>query len=372
MRCCRLIGWLLLFFSLPVLTNPGEAQVVVDGQDPPSKPHFLVDIASVDVRRTAAGPTFVLKGTSKFPDGTQATLAITFKKEMIPDANRFVTIKDGVFHVTWDAAKLWPKRKFFPGNYDLKVKVRFSMQKRSLQKLIEKELGKGGKGIHERNMFVTLGTAKEVKREEDKLKEHYVHAIRGAEKLLDALVKKYAQANMKFRRQFQKLDKNGRPKTDPKNSHSYLVDERKFQQHLRDDPNEFYDDKGRFKKDAWRKWLDGTWRAQLKELYNRHRRMRGDYVIIAWQGEYNKMTMALRMLLRLSADYSARVYRWNNLALDPKDKAGGGSGGMRFFTGDPPNPRDIRKMLKEVWLNLRLDRYLESKKREKAEKKIGQ
>ncbi len=365
MRRWKSLIYFVILSLLAIMTNVCLAQVVVDGHDSRVKHDFLVDITSVEVRRTSSGPMFVLKGASVFPDGTHVTLDITFKKTQVPNANTYATIKDGKFEVTWEAAKLWPNKKFFPGNYNVKTKVSSSLQSRSIRKLIKKELGAGGNGIHERNMYVTLGTSKEVKKEENRLKEHYVNAIKGLEKLLAELEKKYMQANLKFRRQFSKLDKNGRPQRDPKNISFYFVDEQKFLKHLRDNPNEFYDAKGRFKKDVWRKWLDETWRAQWKKLSDGHRRIRGDYVITAWPKDYDNMAVVLGMLLKLSAEYSIKVYRWNNLALDPKDETGKDSDG----TSVPAEPRLIRKMLKEIWLNLRLDKYIESQKEDKSEKK---
>lgn len=39
------------------------------------------------------------------------------------------------------------------------------------------------------------------------------------------------------------------------------------------------------------------------------------------------------------------------------------------MTSVPGDPRLIRKLLKEIWLNLRLDKYLQSKQEEKTQKK---
>jgi hypothetical protein len=366
MSFCKAFVCAFLISSVILLAAPCPAQVVVDGEGPASKSGFLVDITSVEVRKTSAGPTIILHGTSRFPNGTQAVVAIKFDDSILPDTNLFVTVDNHKFEVVWDAAKLWPDKKFFPGNYNLEVEVRFSLQRRSIRKSIEKEFEAQGKGSHKRNMYVTLGTAKQVKEEEDKVRKHYIHALRQAENLLADLENKYALAGTKFRKQFRKLDKEGKPQIDPGNANSYLVDEQKFLKHLRDNPNRFYDDKGRFKNEAWRKWLDESWRVELKKLCEVHRRMRGDYVITAWPKEYDNMTLAIGMLLKLGAEYSVRIYKWNDLALDPNDKVGGESTDM---TSVPAEPRLIRKLLKEIWLNLRLDRYLQSKQEEEVQKK---
>lgn len=330
-------------------------------------PDFLVDIREIEVKKSPAGPTFTLNGTSKFPDGTHATVAIKFHEADLPNANSFVTIQDNKFEITWEAPKLWAGKKFFPGHYEFEVEVRYDLQSRRMKATIDKDLGVNAKGRHYRNKYVTVGTKEEIDREENKFRDYYVNAINGAFGLYSKLQSNYIDAGARWRKKFRKLDKDKKPQRDPKNENVYLVDEKAFKDYLKDNKNKFYDKKGEFQKQEWRSWLDADWRAEWKKLFQSHERMKGDYAAVPWPNQYVQFAIVLKMMMKKSAENSIKLYKWDGQPPDKKD--------LELTEYDPinggewPDPRDIEKTVMEIKNKLRLVPYLEKKAEEEDKDK---
>jgi hypothetical protein len=300
-----------------------------------------------------------VKGISKYPNGTHGTITILFDEAVLPGANGFFRVQDGRFEVKFEASKLWAGKRFFPGPYEVEVQVNPKVQHRAVMAKIKKDLGPLAAVKAYRNKYVQVGTREEMKKKEDKLREHYCSAIRGAQNLYGELKEKFKLAKVKFTSQFHKLDRDGKKQIDPNNKNTYLVDEAKFLQYLRDNPNEFYDSTGRFQEDVWRRWLDDKWRFELNKLLEKHAALKKGYVAIAWPGQFDDMTTALKMLLQLSAQHSVNLYKWSNLLPDKKDekllKDAGGA-----------NINDILRLIKIIRLKLRLSEYINSKKEKEA------
>ena len=349
-------------------TKDKDGGVILPDSTPISKkkivnPDFLVDIREIDVKQSPAGPTFTLHGVSKFPDGTHATVAIKFHEANLPNANSFVTIKDHKFEITWEASKLWAGKKFFPGHYELEVEVRYDLQSRRMKAAIDKELGVNGKGKHYRNKYVTVGTKEQIKREENKFKDYYINAINNAFGLHTKLQSNYIDASARWRRKFRKLDKNNKPVRDPKNQKVYEVDDKKFKKYLKDNPKKFYDKRGNFDKQEWRKWLDTEWRKEWKKTFKSHDRMKGNYAAVPWPNQYVQFGIVLKMMMKKSADCSIKLYEWDGQPPDKKD--------LDLTPQDPvnpgkwPDPRDIEKTVTEIKHKLRLIPYIQEKEAEK-------
>jgi hypothetical protein len=303
-----------------------------------------------------------VKGISKYPNGTHGTITILFDEAVLPGANGFFRVQDGRFEVKFEASKLWAGKRFFPGNYEVEVQVNPKQQSRSVKIKIEKELGPMAKTKAYRNKYVTIGDKAQRKLEVDKLKDYYVGAIKTAQKLYTDLDKKFRAAKKRFTSEFAKRDKDGKRQVDPKNKNAYLVDEKEFRKHLRDEPNEFYDRAGKFKEETWRNWLDNVWRVEWKRALQAHKNFRGNYVALAWPNQYDQMTTALKMLMKGSIEHSKDLYKWANLPVSKKDQV-----------PDPLPPkfdkRAVLKVIKGVRLKLRLTEYIKAKKAEEEEKK---
>ncbi len=345
-----------------------EGTVVLPDSTPISRrkivdPDFLVDIRQIDVKPSPAGPSFTLEGTSKFPDGTHATVAIKFHEANLPGANSFVTIQDHKFEISWEASKLWAGKKFFPGHYEFEVEVRYDLQSRRMKATIDKDLGANAKGRHYRNKYVTVGTKEQIEREENKFKDYYVNAINNAFGLHTELQRNYIDAGARWRTKFRKKDKKNKPMRDPKNQSVYLVDEKAFTKYLRDKPNKFYDKKGNFNKSDWRKWLDTEWRKKWKDIFQSHTRMKGNFAVVPWPNQYDQFGTVLKMMLKKSTECSLKIYKWDGQPPDKKD--------MELADYDPvnggewPDPRDIEKTVMEIKNKLRLVQYLQEQEAEK-------
>jgi hypothetical protein len=228
---------------------------------------------------------------------------------------------------------------------------------------IDKELGVNAKGKHYRNKYVTVGTKAQIEREENKFKDYYINAINNAFGLHTKLQSSYIDASARWRRKFRKLDKNNKPERDPKNQKVYLVDEKKFKKYLKDNPKKFYDKRGNFDKQAWRKWLDTDWRKEWKKTFQSHDRMKGNYAAVPWPNQYVQFGIVLKMMMKKSADCSIKLYKWDSQPLDKKD--------LDLTPQDPvnggkwPDPRDIEKTVTEIKHKLRLIQYIQQKEAEK-------
>jgi hypothetical protein len=330
-------------------------------------PDFLVDIREIDVKQSPAGPSFTLTGVSKFPDGTHATVAIKFHEADLPNANSFVTIKDHKFEITWEASKLWAGKKFFPGHYEFEVEVRHSLQSRRMKAAIDKELGAKAKGRHYRNKYVTVGTKEQIKREENKFKDYYINAINGAFALHTELQRNYIDAGTRWRTRFWKRDKKNKPERDPKNKNAYVVDEKKLKKYLKDNPKKFYDKRGNFKKDEWRRWLDNEWRKKWKDTFQSHHRMKGNYAVVPWPNQYVQFGIVLKMMMKKSAENSLKIYKWDGQPADKKDLDLTPQDQMN--PNEWPDPRDIERTVMEIKNKLRLVPYIQEKEAEKDKDK---
>jgi hypothetical protein len=346
----------------PVLpdSTPISGRNIVD-------PGFLVDIRDIDVKQSPAGPTFTLTGVSKFPDGTHATVAIKFHEADLPNANSFVTIQDNKFEITWEAPKLWAGKKFFPGHYEFEVEVRYDLQSRKMKAAIDKDMGANAQGRHYRNKYVTVGTKEEIEREENKFRDYYVGAINNAFGLYSKLQSSYIDAGARWRKKFRKLDKDKKPQKDPKNAEIYLVDEKAFKDYLKDSKNKFYDKKGEFQRQEWRKWLDDDWRKEWKKVFDSHQRMKGDYAAVPWPNQYVQFGIVLKMMMKKSAEDSIKIYKWDGQAPDKKDLELTEYDAVN--PGEWPDPRDIEKTVMEIKNKLRLVPYLEKKAQEEDKDK---
>ena len=328
-----------------------------------TKSSFILDIASIDVKQTAAGPTFTMKGVSQYPDNTIVTVAIRFYEEKLPETNRRVKIRNKAFEVIFDASQLWKGKKFFPGNYEFEVQVDPKRQSRRQEKVIKTALGPKAESTAYRNKYVTVGTKEKMNEELDKLREHYVDMITelwASGKLFDQLEAKYVKASVKFYRKFRKKDKDGKYKIDPDNPNAYAVDEQAFRKYLRENPNQFYDRTGAFLEDAWREWLDNSWRAKMQEVIAEHVRVKANFAAIAWPREYAEMTDILKMMCKRSAEKSIQIYKWNGLKPHKKDS----EGIVHDFDGDWPTKHDkmdIHKKITAIRYRLKLDKYIEEK-----------
>ena len=330
---------------------------------------FLVDITSIDVKETAAGPTFVMKGISKFPDGTMVLTAIRFYEVVLPHASKHVPVKDGRFEAKFEASKLWAGKRFFPGNYELEAEVSPGQQGRRVRKKIKEELGAVGLTRHYRNKYVTVGTRERMKEEEDGLRDYYLNAIKalwGRKTLFDQLEEKNLAASARFRKKFRKLDKNDNPQIDPNNKNAYLVDDKEFRKYLRKSPNEFYDRTGKFQEQVWRNWLDSVWRVQWQKIYDNHQRVKGNYAAIAYPEQHKDMEKVLKMVKKRSAEHSIRLYTWNNLPLNEKDKLDSRRDDLVGVPGKTA-VKTVNKIITDIRYRLRLDEYIE-KKSEKDKK----
>ncbi len=332
----------------------GHDKQVVRGQ-------FLIDIKSIDVKQTSAGPSFTMKGASEYPDGTMAAVALRFFEVTLPGTNRLVTVKNGGFQVTFSASKLWAGKRFFPGNYELEVVVKLDLQGRRAMKKIKDKLGVNASDGY-RNKYVRIGKMEKMKEEEDRLREYYVNAVWGIEKLFKDFDTKYRAASVKYTKKFYKLDKNDKPQRDKNNKEVYEVDEKAFRKYLRNNPNEFYDRTGAFQEEVWRTWLDTVWRAEWKKVFDSHKRMKGNYAAIPWPKQYDELTTALKMLMKKSAENSIKVYKWHNLPMNKKDaNLGGVVPGIDSWPVKV-DERAIKRLIKSVRFKLKLDQYIERKK----------
>jgi hypothetical protein len=217
-----------------------------------------------------------------------------------------------------------------------------------------------------------VGTKEQVKREEDRFKEYYVNAMRSTYNLFSELKTKYINASARFRKRFWKLDKNNKPIRDPKNQKTWIVDENKFRKYLRENPNEFYNRTGKFNVNKWRQWLDAEWRPEMLKLGEAHKRMKGNYAAIPWPRQYDQLSTVLKMILRRSAEKSFKLYDWNNLPQDEKDKKvakgdnPGGPGGSHVIQTDE---RVIDNLIMDIKNRLKLVQFIEQKKAEKEKDK---
>lgn len=327
---------------------------------------FMVDITSVIVRETATGPTFSAKGISRFPDGTMALVQARFYEVVLPGGSTLVEVKDGRWEATFEASKLWGGRKYFPGNYEVEVEINPRLQASKVRKKIKEKLGAMGQTKAYRNYYVTVGTKERMKQEEDRLREYYIGAITGTQKLFTELKAKFRAAKVKYTREFFKRDKDGKAEIDKDNSNAYVVDDAKFRKHLREEPNEFYDRTGQFLEEAWRSWLDSVWRAEWKGLVASHKRIKGDYAVIAWPRQYDEMETALKMLMKRSAENSISLYKWANLSLSKKDTDLAGVGDFPEWP-TKTSENDIKRLILSVGYKLRIGEY--RKRKEEEEKK---
>ena len=324
---------------------------------------FFVDIASIDVKQTAAGPTFIMKGVSEYPDNTIATVAVRFFEEKLPKTNRRVKIRNKSFEVVFEAAELWQGKKAFPGNYEFEIHVDPKRQSRKQEKAIKDALGPRWESNAYRNKYITIGTKEQMNEELDKLRKHYLYMIKELwlkGKLYDQLEMKYQKARVKFYKKFRKLDQNGNYIINPNNPNAYLVDMPKFRQYLRDNPNQFYDRTGTFLENAWGDWLDCYWRADIYNLVDEHLRVKANYAAIAWPREYDEMTDILKMMFKRSAEKSIQIYKWNGLKPHKNDMGGI----TRDFDGEWPtkyDKKDIQKKITDIRFRLKLDLYIAKK-----------
>lgn len=327
---------------------------------------FFVDITTHNIKDTSAGRTFIVKGKSEFPDGTEATVRVKFYEEAL--ARIDVPVRNGLFETVFEAAKEWPGKKLFPGHYELEAEIHYHRQSRSIKKKILEELGETGKTRAYRNKYATLGSEKARKKEENKLKDYYIKAITETQKLFEELNEKFSSAGEKFTRLFFLRDEKNQRIPNPKNKHTFLVDEKKWREHLGENPNEFYSKSGKFKEGAWRKWLDGDWRRRWEKLYGEHNRLLGNYVALPWPRQYSQMTTLLKMIMAKSSKNSEEIYALNGLPLHKKDIhiERDPSGGRLNVSN-----RKIMNLVKSLKNKLGLVRRIRERKAEEEKKSKG-